>query len=60
MAGVAFSCIVARRRGWKLHESFYRKLRLSPDWVEDALHRAGFVRVERESAGGAMTVVATR
>ncbi|WP_437284907.1 class I SAM-dependent methyltransferase [Sorangium sp. So ce406] len=43
---------------WRMSASFYRKLRLSPDWVCGALEAAGFRVVHREIARGLVTLVA--
>jgi SAM-dependent methyltransferase len=54
--------LVYRRSGdaWSFHKSFYRKLRLAAGWVVSELERAGFGPVEKESAGGSVTVIASR
>ena len=46
--------------GWALHKSFYRKLRLSPQWVTEQLAYTDFGNVEAAVDGGLVTVVATR
>ncbi|XYH93932.1 class I SAM-dependent methyltransferase [Sorangium sp. So ce1128] len=43
---------------WRLSASFYRKLRLSPDWVSGRLEAAGFRVLHREIARGLVTLVA--
>ena len=45
---------------WRLHKSFYRKIRLSRPWVEEQLWRAGFSGVASTMDGGLVTVVATK
>jgi SAM-dependent methyltransferase len=45
---------------WTLSKSYYRKLRLSKDWVEGRLSDAGFGRVKVTVDHGLVTVVATR
>ncbi|WP_437670074.1 class I SAM-dependent methyltransferase [Sorangium sp. So ce131] len=45
---------------WRLSASFYRKLRLSPDWVCERLEAAGFRVSHRDVARGLVTVVARR
>ncbi|AUX45101.1 SAM-dependent methyltransferase [Sorangium cellulosum] len=45
---------------WRLSASFYRKLRLSPEWVCERLEAAGFRVSHREVARGLVTVVARR
>lgn len=42
---------------WKLHASCYRKLRLSKQWVREALLAAGFERVEVGDTVGRMVLV---
>jgi hypothetical protein len=46
--------------GWTLHKSFYRKLRLAPQWVAEQLAYAGFANVDSSVERGLFTVVATR
>lgn len=46
--------------GWLLRKSYYRKLRLSPAWVIEALGRAGFEEVTSNIDGGETTILATR
>jgi precorrin-6B methylase 2 len=48
------------RNGWKLNKSFYRKLRLSQQWVERRLKEAGFEQVEVEVNQGLITMIATK
>ncbi|WP_438014323.1 hypothetical protein WMF18_25835 [Sorangium sp. So ce315] len=43
---------------WRLSASYYRKLRLSPDWVAGALEAAGLRVVHRALARGLVTPVA--
>ena len=45
---------------WRFHKSFYRKLRLSPNWVEDQLTQAGFAQVTIDVKKGLVTVVAIK
>jgi hypothetical protein len=45
---------------WKFYKSFYRKLRLSQEWVTEQLDRAGFGRVDASAERGFVTVLATR
>jgi uncharacterized UPF0146 family protein len=45
---------------WDLNKSFYRKLRLSKDWVDSQLSRVGFDRVESTVDHGFVTVIATK
>jgi len=51
---------VREGEGWTLHKSAYRKLRLSPAWVEMKLRVSGFELREREQAAGVWTVVAEK
>jgi len=46
--------------GWKLIKSFYRKLRLSKDWVHSQLSSIGFGHVESTVDHGFVTVIATK
>lgn len=54
--------LVYRRKeaGWQLSKSYYRKLRLSGDWVVDELAAAGFEDVDVEVTQGLVTIVATK
>jgi hypothetical protein len=45
---------------WKFNKSFYRKLRLSPDWVKDRLIQAGFPEVAVDIENGLVTMVAEK
>jgi SAM-dependent methyltransferase len=45
---------------WYLKKSFYRKLRLSKDWVDSQLCSVGFNRVESTVDHGFVTVIATK
>lgn len=45
---------------WNLNKSFYRKLRLSKDWVDSQLSGVGFNRVESTADHGFVTVIATK
>lgn len=45
---------------WNLNKSFYRKLRLSKDWVDSQLSSVGFNRVESTVDHGFVTVIATK
>jgi SAM-dependent methyltransferase len=47
------------RDGWKLEKSSYRKLRLSGEWVANALQKAGF-RIERQEPAGRLSLIAAR
>ena len=49
-----------RRSGWVLHKSFYRKLRLTEQWLVDRLRDTGFAAIENSAAGGVVTVIATK
>ncbi len=46
--------------GWKLNKSFYRKLRLSPDWVRNQLVAAGFSDVRVDIEQGLASIVAAK
>lgn len=54
--------LVYRREGgeWKFRKSFYRKLRLPPEWVNEQLREAGFTDVQAETNQGFVTVIAAR
>ena len=45
---------------WELLKSFYRKLRLSKDWVDKALLDAGFAEIDSNVDKGFVTVIAER
>jgi SAM-dependent methyltransferase len=45
---------------WQFLKSFYRKLRLAPDWLAAELERSGFAAVDVDVASGLATLVATR
>lgn len=45
---------------WNLGKSFYRKLRLSPDWIEGQLAQVGFSKVDVDVQNGLVTVVAVK
>ena len=46
--------------GWQLNKSFYRKLRLSEEWVDRQIAETGFSKVCSESSNGSITIVATK
>lgn len=46
--------------GWTLRKSFYRKLRLAPDWVVERLVAIGFDVEHREATRGLVTLLARR
>jgi hypothetical protein len=46
--------------GWTLRKSFYRKLRLAPDWVVERLAAIGFTVEHREEMRGLVTLLARR
>jgi precorrin-6B methylase 2 len=48
------------RNGWKLNKSFYRKLRLSQQWVDRQLQEAGFNQIEFKVNNGLICVIATK
>lgn len=45
---------------WLLGKSFYRKLRLSPKWVENQLSQVGFSDVAVDVENGLVTIVAAK
>ena len=45
---------------WRLNKSYYRKLRLSQQWVEDSLTDVGFNRVDLQSDRGLVTAIAIK
>jgi SAM-dependent methyltransferase len=49
-----------REAGWVLHKSFYRKLRLSQQWVVEQLVEVGYTTVQAGAANGFVTVVAAK
>ena len=48
------------RGKWELNKSFYRKLRLSTQWVDKKLKNAGFSQIESEANNGLVTIIATK
>jgi SAM-dependent methyltransferase len=54
--------LLYRKQGgaWVFHKSYYRKLRLSPAWVAEALASAGFGSVESAVDKGFVTMVARK
>jgi hypothetical protein len=54
--------LVYRRadNAWQLRKSFYRKLRLSPEWVEKELRAAGFTEIEMNVERGLVTIIASK
>ena len=51
---------VMEKGKWHLRKSFYRKLRLSPAWVEGGLRDCGFERVDVQEIGGMFYLQAFR
>ena len=45
---------------WKLFKSFYRKLRLSKDWVDNKLLDSGFSKIDTIVEKGFVTVIAVK
>lgn len=45
---------------WDFRKSFYRKLRLPPEWVEERVRGAGFGDVDVQAANGLVTLIATK
>ncbi|VEP13457.1 Methyltransferase type 12 [Hyella patelloides LEGE 07179] len=54
--------IIYKKNGssWKHKKSFYRKLRLSKQWVEKQLEDIGFSKIESSIDNGLITVVVTK
>jgi len=54
--------LVYRKAGssWELAKSFYRKLRISEQWVTGELTKAGFMDINSNNEKGLVTVVATK
>ena len=46
--------------GWKFNKSFYRKLRLSKNWIDEQLREAGFSKIESNIDKGLITAIATK
>jgi 2-polyprenyl-3-methyl-5-hydroxy-6-metoxy-1,4-benzoquinol methylase len=44
--------------GWNLSKSYYRKLRLSKEWVHEQLEAAGFARIDAREEAGLVTMLA--
>ncbi len=45
---------------WCLNKSYYRKLRLSKEWVDEQLSNVGFTQIELTVDQGFVTVIATK
>ncbi|MFH1693895.1 MAG: class I SAM-dependent methyltransferase, partial [Bacillota bacterium] len=45
---------------WRLYKSFYRKIRLSKDWIEEQLSRVGFNEVTLSVENGLITIIAVK
>ena len=45
---------------WNLFKSFYRKLRLSKEWVEETLLKCGFMLVESKVENGLITIIMSK
>ena len=52
--------VYRKENNWQLNKSFYQKLRLSPQWVEDRLKEIGFERVELQSDRGLVVAIASK
>jgi len=54
--------LVYRRKdgNWCLNKSYYRKLRVSKEWVGEQLSNAGFPQIELSVDKGFVTVIATK
>ena len=48
------------RDNWKLNKSFYRKLRLSKNWIDEQLEQIGFGKVVSSIDKGLITTIATK
>lgn len=46
--------------GWSINKSFYRKLRLSKDWVDTQLSNMGFNHIESTIENGLVTIIAAK
>lgn len=45
---------------WELFKSFYRKLRLSENWITGKLSNCGFKKIESSSEKGFLTIIASK
>ena len=45
---------------WQLNKSYYRKLRLSQQWIENSLTDIGFNRINLQSDRGSIAAIATK
>lgn len=45
---------------WRLFKSFYRKVRLSKEWVDTKLSSCGFTEIDSEVESGVVTVIAVK
>ena len=45
---------------WKLFKSFYRKLRISKDWVDKKLLDSGFTKIDSKVEKGFVTAIAVK
>lgn len=53
--------VYQRNQGeWKLNKSFYKKLRLSKDWVDKQLSNIGFYPIESKIENGLVTIIASK
>ena len=54
--------LVYRRKDsqWSLNKSYYRKLRISKEWVDEQLLAAGFSHIESTVDGSSVTVIAVK
>lgn len=46
--------------GWKLNKGFYRKLRLSKQWIDEQLEEVGFSKIESDIEQGIITAIVTK
>ncbi|MCP4725912.1 MAG: class I SAM-dependent methyltransferase [bacterium] len=45
---------------WNINKSFYRKLRLSKDWIDEKLLESGFTNIDSKVENGLITVIAAK
>jgi hypothetical protein len=45
---------------WKLFKSFYRKLRLSEEWMNEQLLQCGFKKVDSTEENGFITIISSK
>lgn len=52
--------VYRKENNWQPNKSFYRKLRLSPQWIEDRLKEVGFERIKLQSDLGLVIAIAAK